>query len=56
MQTHSWSVSFSIGAVTFIRVPDSADVSTVVHQADELMYSAKQSGKNKLEHRLFNEQ
>lgn len=56
MQTHSWSVSFSIGAVTFIRVQDSADVSTVVHQADELMYFAKQSGKNKLEHRLFNEQ
>lgn len=56
MQTHSWSVSFSIGAVTFIRMPDLADVRTVVHQADELMYFANQSGKNKLEHRLFNEQ
>jgi diguanylate cyclase (GGDEF)-like protein len=52
-QTQSWAVSFSIGAVTFIRVPDSVDVNTVVEQADELMYAVKHSGKNRLEHKLF---
>lgn len=54
-QTQSWPVSFSIGAVTFIRVPDSVDVNTVVEQADELMYAVKHSGKNRLEHALFDE-
>ena len=51
-QAQSWPVSFSIGAVTFIRVPDSVDVNTVVQRADELMYAVEHSGKNRLEHKL----
>jgi len=41
-----WPVTFSIGAVTFLTPPES--VPEMIHRADEIMYSVKQSGKNRL--------
>ena len=46
-----WPVSFSIGAVTFEAVPDSAE--EMVQLADALMYEVKQSGKNRIEFRKY---
>jgi diguanylate cyclase (GGDEF)-like protein len=46
MQRNHWPVTFSIGAVTFRRPPES--VQEMVHRADEIMYSVKESGKNRL--------
>jgi diguanylate cyclase (GGDEF)-like protein len=46
MNLGGWPVTFSIGVVTFGRMPDA--VSTVVDAADRLMYSVKKSGKNGL--------
>ena len=45
-------VSFSIGAVTFISLPDSVDL--MLNKADSLMYQVKKSGKNRIEHHIFN--
>lgn len=46
-----WPVSFSLGAVTFERPPDSA--AAAVHAADELMYSVKRTGKNSVRHEVI---
>jgi diguanylate cyclase (GGDEF)-like protein len=48
MNEHEWSVTFSIGAVTFQTVPDSVD--ELLRQADTMMYAVKRSGKNKVRH------
>ncbi len=44
-------VSFSIGAVTFISLPDSVDL--MLNKADSLMYEVKKSGKNRIKHHIF---
>ncbi|MEB3213240.1 MAG: GGDEF domain-containing protein [Leptolyngbyaceae bacterium] len=46
-QSNHWRVGFSIGAMTFTRLPDSVDC--LISQADQLMYAVKQTGKNRLE-------
>ena len=46
MNLGGWPVTFSIGVVTFGRMPDA--VSAVLEAADRLMYSVKKSGKNGL--------
>jgi diguanylate cyclase (GGDEF)-like protein len=46
MRQNRWPVTFSIGAVTFIAPPESVD--QMVKRADEIMYSVKQSGKDRL--------
>jgi diguanylate cyclase (GGDEF)-like protein len=46
MKRNHWPVTFSIGAVTFRRPPES--VYEMIHRADEIMYSVKESGKNRL--------
>jgi diguanylate cyclase (GGDEF)-like protein len=46
MAAHRWPVTFSIGAMTFVAVPDSAE--EMVRLADALMYEVKQSGKNRI--------
>ncbi|MEY2979088.1 MAG: hypothetical protein RLZZ435_3227 [Cyanobacteriota bacterium] len=46
-----WSVGFSIGAVTFLEGPES--VEHLISQADRLMYSVKQTDKNRLEHQVI---
>jgi diguanylate cyclase (GGDEF)-like protein len=45
-----WKVTFSIGAATFVEPP--ADVDTVVHKVDALMYEAKHGGKNRVRHEV----
>ncbi len=47
MRQHHWPVTFSIGAVTFLVPPGS--VHQMIQRADEIMYSVKQSGKNRLQ-------
>jgi diguanylate cyclase (GGDEF)-like protein len=47
MRQNHWPVTFSIGAVTFLAPPDS--LQEMIKRADEAMYSAKASGKNRLE-------
>lgn len=51
MAEHSWSVSLSIGATTFIKQLNSSDA--MLELADKLMYTVKNSGKNRIEHTLF---
>jgi diguanylate cyclase (GGDEF)-like protein len=50
MEQQNWSVTFSIGAITFNTPPTS--VSQMIEKADNLMYSAKKKGKNLLHHEL----
>lgn len=47
MADNRWPVTFSIGAVTFLNAPDSSE--EMIQKADKLMYSVKQSGKNRIE-------
>jgi diguanylate cyclase (GGDEF)-like protein len=51
MGEQRWPVTFSIGAVTFLTAPDSAE--EMIQKADQLMYSVKQSGKNRIEQRVL---
>lgn len=46
MHQHLWPVTFSIGGVTFLALPENID--EMIKRADEVMYSVKQSGKNHL--------
>ena len=42
-----WPVGFSIGVVVFTEIPVSVDA--VIAQVDQVMYSIKKSGRNRLE-------
>ena len=44
MAEKGWTMSFSIGAVTFVTPPRSVD--EMLRHADQLMYAAKRDGKN----------
>lgn len=44
-------VSLSIGAITFVDLPDSVD--RTINDVDALMYQVKNSGKNDIRHELF---
>jgi len=46
MKASDWSVTFSIGVVTFLRPVKSAD--EMIKSADRAMYSAKTQGKNRI--------
>jgi len=46
MQKNNWPVTFSIGAVTFNKPPNSVD--ELIQKADNLMYLVKASGKNQV--------
>lgn len=46
MKTRGWPVTVSIGVVTFEQAPTTIDA--MVQQADRLMYSVKQRGKNRV--------
>jgi len=48
MTSRNWPVTFSIGAVTYLKAP--ATVDEVICRADILMYDVKRSGKNRLLH------
>jgi diguanylate cyclase (GGDEF)-like protein len=51
MKSNAWPVTFSIGAVTFSAPPKS--VNDMVKKADNLMYRAKQGGKNRILYENF---
>ena len=51
MEENKWSVSFSLGVMTFIKIPDSLD--EMIRIADELMYAAKKDGKNKIRYGIY---
>lgn len=46
LKAHRWPVTVSIGGTTFLTPPD--DASLIVARSDELMYLAKQAGKNRV--------
>lgn len=50
MQRKNWPITFSLGAATFLRPPES--VQEMVKRADDLMYSVKNSGKNAIKHEV----
>jgi len=47
------AVTFSIGAITFDQPPESVD--EMLRQADDLMYRAKEAGKNRIVHEVVQE-
>lgn len=47
-----WPVTFSIGVITFSRLPEGAD--QAISRADALMYEVKKSGKNRVSYRVWN--
>ncbi|MDX1656859.1 MAG: GGDEF domain-containing protein, partial [Candidatus Competibacteraceae bacterium] len=51
MEVGGWPVTFSIGAVTFVRPVSDARVA--LETADGFMYQVKQRGKNDLLHRIW---
>jgi diguanylate cyclase (GGDEF)-like protein len=51
MNPNDWWVTFSIGAVTFKNPLATAE--EMIAKADELMYSAKLSGRNRIEHSVL---
>jgi diguanylate cyclase (GGDEF)-like protein len=53
MGRHAWPVTFSIGAVTFLRPPGSVD--DLLRHVDELMYAVKREGKANVKHGVFPE-
>ncbi len=53
MQKNGWPVTLSIGAVTFVSPPSTVD--EMLKKADNLLYSAKNDGKNKIKYEVFGE-
>lgn len=51
MQAHGWDVTFSVGAITFVSPPMSVD--SMVKSVDQLMYSVKTSGKDRIQHEIY---
>lgn len=49
VKNNNWPVTFSIGAVTCYK---SCNLDELIREADNLMYSAKQSGKNRIEFKI----
>ncbi len=50
-EKNEWPVSFSFGVTTFVRPPES--VAEMVRRTDNLMYAAKNSGKNVIKYEVF---
>lgn len=48
MRANHWTVTFSIGVITFLDPPESAD--EALNMADQIMYSVKNNGKNNVSH------
>ncbi len=51
VKNKKWPVTFSIGAVTFKRPPKSVD--ELIKKTDSLMYSAKEKGRNMIQHEVI---
>jgi len=50
MLINGWPVTFSIGVVTFLTQPETVD--EMIKLVDDLMYSAKDSGKNQVKYEV----
>jgi diguanylate cyclase (GGDEF)-like protein len=53
MRTNNWNITFSIGVLTVLSMPESAD--KLVTLTDALMYEVKSKGKNAIHYSTFNE-
>ncbi len=53
IQDNGWSVTLSVGAVTFEILPDSVD--EMINAADSQMYHAKKNGKNRIQYKIVDE-
>lgn len=53
MRSNDWSVTFSIGVMTYIEAPENVD--EVIKLADHLMYEVKRNGKNSVKFGVFAE-
>jgi diguanylate cyclase (GGDEF)-like protein len=51
MRRNHWPITFSIGAVTYMGGPITAD--QLIGQADSLMYQVKTRGKNAIAYAVF---
>ena len=51
MKAHAWKVTFSIGAMTYLRLPTSVD--ELIGRADALMYEVKRNGKDGIKHQVL---
>ncbi|MEW6079197.1 MAG: GGDEF domain-containing protein [Thermodesulfobacteriota bacterium] len=51
MRNNRWSVTFSIGVVTYRQAPSSVD--EILYAADQLMYRAKKNGKNNIQRQVI---
>jgi diguanylate cyclase (GGDEF)-like protein len=53
MNKNNWPVTFSIGLATFLNPPNSID--KMIKEADRIMYSAKNNGKNMIKSEVIGE-
>ena len=51
MRQNGWPTTFSIGVVTYLGAPDTAEV--LLKMADDLMYSVKNGGKNDIRYEVY---
>ena len=51
MRKFGWPVTFSIGVITFIESPDTAN--ELIKMADDLMYTVKNNGKNAIVYSIY---
>ena len=51
MRTHTWPITLSIGVVTFLSPPSTVDETLRI--SDQLMYTAKNNGKNSIQYQVF---
>jgi len=51
MQEHGWPVTLSVGVVTFTRAPSTVDETLRI--SDQLMYAAKNNGKNRNQYGVY---
>lgn len=54
MKKHKWVVSFSIGVVSFEKMPD--DIKEAIDIADRLMYSVKNNKKGNIAYQVYQTQ
>jgi diguanylate cyclase (GGDEF)-like protein len=51
LKNRGWEVTFSVGAITFISPPMSVD--SMIKSVDQLMYTVKTSGKDRIQHEIY---
>ncbi len=51
MRKYNWAVSFSVGVVSFEKVPD--DIKEAIEIADKLMYSVKNNKKGNVAYQVY---